>query len=111
MNFNEYKALMTAVGATVRSRIVSIEEFPDCGAGPKVFHVTGECSPAEWHETMAATERACRIMEKLDAMRIYVDYDDLRKLDKEAYRALVEKYKEELRAVAGPQQEGANETN
>lgn len=45
MNFNEYKALMTAVVATVRSRIVSIEEFPDCGAGPKTFHVTGECSP------------------------------------------------------------------
>ena len=60
---------------------------------------------------MAATERACRIIEKLDAMHIYVDYNNLRKLDKEAYRALVEKYKEELRAVAGPQQEGANETD
>lgn len=111
MNFNEYKALMTAVNATVRSRIVSIEEFPDCGAGPKVFHVTGECSPAAWHETIAATERACRIMEKLDAMHIYVDYDDLRKLDKETYQTLVGKYKEELRAVAGSRKEGANETD
>lgn len=99
MNYREYTALMSAVDKIMEDRTVSICENPSWGADLKTFGVNwSACGTQSIEETKEFAEqinKACKIAEKLNAMQIIVNYEDV-ELDREAYMALISKYMEEL---------------
>lgn len=100
MNYREYSALMTAVREIMNGRTVSIEENSDFSSDVKTFGVNwGCCGTQSIEESKKFAEKinkACMIVEKLNAMKINVNYDIEGKTDREAYRAMIAKYMEEL---------------
>lgn len=99
MNYREYSALKSAVDEIMEDRTVSICENPSWGADLKTFGVNwSACGTQSIEETKKFAEeisKACKIAEKLNAMQIIVNYEDV-ELDREAYMALISKYMEEL---------------
>lgn len=99
MNYREYTALMSAVDEIMEDRTVSIGENPSWGAELKTFGVNwSACGTQSIEETKKFAEKinkACKIVEKLNAMQITVNYED-EEIDREAYMALITKYMEEL---------------
>lgn len=100
MNYREYSALMSAVDKIMEGRTVSVVENASWGAELKTFGVNWmACGTQNVEETKKFAEeinKACKIAEKLNAMQITVNYEDVEKLDREAYTALISKYMEEL---------------
>lgn len=99
MNYREYSALKSALDEIMEARTVSICENPSWGADLKTFGVNwSACGTQSIEETKKFAEeisKACKIAEKLNAMQIIVNYEDV-ELDREAYMALISKYIEEL---------------
>jgi hypothetical protein len=99
MNYREYTALMSAIDEIMEGRTVSISENPSWGEDLKTFGVNwSACGTQSIEETKKFAEKlnkACKIVEKLNAMQITVSYED-EQLDREAYMALITKYIEEL---------------
>lgn len=99
MNYREYSALKSALDEIMEARTVSICENPSWGADLKTFGVNwSACGTQSIEETKKFAEeisKACKIAEKLNAMQIIVNYEDV-ELDREAYMALISKYMEEL---------------
>ena len=99
MNYREYSALKSAVDEIMEDRTVSICENPSWGADLKTFGVNwSACGTQSIEETKKFAEeisKACKIAEKLNAMQIIVNYEDV-ELNREAYMALISKYMEEL---------------
>lgn len=100
MNYLEYKALLTAVREVMNGRTVSVEENSDWRSDEKTFGVNWACCGTqnieEAKKFAEQINKACKIVEKLNAMEINVNYEDEEKLDREAYKALITKYMEEL---------------
>ena len=100
MNHLEYVALMTAVRGIMNGRIVSVEENSDFSSDVKTFGVNWGCcgtqSIEEANKFAEQINKACKIVEKLNAMKINVNYDTEGKTDREAYRAMIAKYMDEL---------------
>ena len=98
MNYMEYSALMSAVDKIMEGRTVSICENPSWGAELKTFGVNwSACGTQNIEEAKKFAEKinkACKIVEKLNAMQITVNYEE--KPDKESCMALISKYIEEL---------------
>lgn len=101
MNYREYSALMSAVNEIMEGRTVFIEETSSCLAEVITFGVNwSTCGTQNIEESKKFAEqinKACKIVEKLNAMQITVNYEDEEKLDREAYKALITKYMNELR--------------
>lgn len=99
MNYREYSALMSAVEEIMEGRTVMVSENASWGADLKTFGVNwSACGTQSAEETKKFAEKlnkACKIVEKLNAMQITVSYED-EQLDREAYMALITKYMEEL---------------
>ena len=99
MDYREYSALMSAVDEIMEGRTVMISENASWGADLKTFGVNwSACGTQNIEETKKFAEKlnkACKIVEKLNAMQITVSYED-EQLDREAYMALITKYIEEL---------------
>ena len=100
MNYREYSALMSAVNGIMNGRIVSVEENSDFSSDVKTFGVNWACCGTqnieESKKFAEKINKACKIVEKLNAMQINVNYDTEGKTDREAYRAMIAKYMEEL---------------
>lgn len=100
MNYREYSALKSALDEIMEARTVSICENPSWGADLKTFGVNwSACGTQSIEETKKFAEeinKACKIAEKLNAMQITVNYEDVEELDRESYMALISEYMEEL---------------
>lgn len=100
MNYLEYQALLTAVREIMNGRIVSVEENSDFSSDVKTFGVNWCCcgtqSIEESKKFAEQINKACKIVEKLNAMQINVNYESEGKTDREAYKALITKYMDEL---------------
>ena len=100
MNYREYSALMTAVNEIMGDRTVEVVENFDWRAKVKTFGVDWACCGTqnieEAKKFAEQINKACKIVEKMNAMQINVNYDDEEKTDREAYKALITKYMEEL---------------
>lgn len=100
MNYREYSALMSAVNEIMGDRTVEVVENCDWRAKVKTFGVNwSACGTQNIEEAKKFAEqidKACKIVEKLNAMQITVNYEDEEKTDREAYKALITKYMEEL---------------
>lgn len=100
MNYLEYGALLTAVRGIMNGRTVSIEENSDWRSDVKTFGVNWACCGTqnieEAKKFAKQINKACKIVEKLNAMQINVNYDDEEKPSKEAYKVMFTKYMKEL---------------
>lgn len=100
MNYREYSALKSAVDEIMEDRTVMVSENASWGADLKTFGVNwSACGTQNVEEAKKFAEqinKACKIVEKLNAMQITVNYEDVEELDREAYMALITKYMEEL---------------
>lgn len=100
MNYREYSALKSALDEIMEDRTVMVLENASWGADLKTFGVNwSACGTQSIEETKKFAEKinkACNIVEKLNAMQIAVNYEDEEKPDREAYMALITKYIEEL---------------
>ena len=100
MNNREYSALMSAVNEIMEGRTVFIEENSSWNAALKIFGVNwSACGTQNIEEAKKFAEKinkACKIVEKLNAMQINVNYEAEEKTDREAYMTLITKYMEEL---------------
>lgn len=100
INYLEYGALMTAVRGIMSGRTVSVEENSDLNSDVKTFGVNWSCCGTqnieEAKKFAEQINKACKIVEKLNAMQINVNYESEGKTDREAYRAMIAKYMEEL---------------
>lgn len=100
MNYREYSALMSAVNEIMGDRTVSVQENSDLLAEVKTFGVNWACCGTQNIEESKKfadqINKACKIVEKLNAMQITVNYEDEEKQDREAYKALITKYMEKL---------------
>ncbi len=103
MNNREYSALMSAVNEIMESRTVNIYENSSFGAEVLTFGVNwSACGTQNLEETKKFAEKinkACKIVEKLNAMQINVSYEDEENPDRESYEALIKKYMEELQSI------------
>ena len=103
MNNREYSALISAVDEIMEGRTVAIFENSSFGAEVKTFGVNwAACGTQNIEETKKFAEKinkACKIVEKLNAMQITVNYEAEEKPDREAYKALITKYMEELQSI------------
>ena len=100
MNNREYSALMRAVNEIMEGRTVFIEENSDWYEEVKTFGVNwSACGTQNIEEAKKFAEKinkACKIVEKLNAMQITVNYGYEEKLDRESCMTLITKYMEEL---------------
>ena len=100
MNYMEYTALMSAVDEIMEGRTVSVVENPSWGSELKTFGVNwsacGTQNIEEAKEFAEKINKACKIVEKLNAMQITVNYEHEENPDRESYMALISKYIEEL---------------
>ena len=103
MNSREYSALISAVNEITGGRTVFVVENSDLFAEVRTFGVNwSACGTQNIEETKKFAEKinkACKIVEKLNAMQITVNYGHEEKPDKEAYMALITKYMEELQSI------------
>lgn len=104
MSSREYSALKSAVDKIMEGRTVSICENPSWGAELKTFGVNwSACGTQNIEEAKKFAEKinkACKIVEKLNAMQITVNYyGHEEKPDRESYMALITKYMEELQSI------------
>ena len=103
MNKIEYSALMSAVNEIMESRTVDIYENSSLGAEVITFGVNwSACGTQNIEETKKFAEKinnACKIVEKLNAMQINVNYGHEEKPDRETYMELITKYMEELQSI------------
>ena len=101
MNYKEYSALMIAVNNIMNdSRVIRIEENTNWRSDVETFGVNWACcgtqSIEESKKFAEQINKACKIVEKLNAMEIKVNYCFEEKPSKEEYKALIAKYTEEL---------------
>lgn len=100
MNYREYSALMYAVKEIMGDRTVSVQDDSDWRAEVKTFGVNWACCGTqnieEAKKFAEQINKACKIVEKLNAMQITVNYEDEEKTDREAYKAMITKYMYEL---------------
>ena len=103
MKKREYSALMNAVSEIMEGRTVFVEETSSCLVEVKTFGVNwSACGMQNIEEAKKFAEKinkACKIVEKLNAMQINVNYEAEEKPDREAYMRLITKYMEELQAI------------
>lgn len=103
MNNREYSALMSAVNEIMEGRTVNIYENSSFGAEVITFGVNwSACGTQNIEEAKKFAEKinkACKIVEKLNAMQIIVNYKDEEKPDSESYMALITKYMEEMQSI------------
>ena len=103
MNSREYTALISAVDEIMEGRTVKIFENSSFGAESLTFGVNwSACGTQNIEETKKFAEKinkACKIVEKLNAMQINVNYGHEEKPDRESYMALITKYMEELQSI------------
>lgn len=103
MNNREYSALMSAVDEIMECGRVMIVENSNVLAGVKTFGVNwSACGTQNIEETKKFAEKinkACKIVEKLNAMQINVNYEHDENPDIESYMALITKYMEELQSI------------
>ena len=103
MNKREYSALMSAVNEIMEGRTVNIYENSSFGAEVKTFGVNwSACGTQNIEDAKKFADKinkACKIVEKLNAMQINVNYvyDELP--DREQYMVLITKYMEELQSI------------
>lgn len=100
MNNREYSALMSAVNEIMEGITVFVEETSDYYAEVKTFGVNwSACGTQNIEDAKKFAEKinkACKIVEKLNAMQITVNYGHEEKTDRESYMALITKWMEEL---------------
>lgn len=103
MNNREYSALMSAVNEIMEGGRALVAENSNWYEEVKTFGVNwSACVTHNIEEAKKFAEKinkACKIIEKLNAMQITVRYEDSEKTDREAYKALITKYMEELQAI------------
>ena len=103
MNNREYSALMSAVNEIMEGRTVAIFENSSFGAEVKTFGVNwSACGTQNIEDAKKFAEKinkACKIVKKLNAMQINVNYGHEEKPDRKLYMALIAKYMEELQAI------------
>lgn len=103
MNSREYTALMSAVDEIMEGRTVKIYENSSFGAELRTFGVNwSACGTQNIENAKKFAEKinkACKIVEKLNAMQITVNYGHEEKTDRKSYMALITKYMEELQAI------------
>ena len=96
MSYDEYCAMMLAVGNAMDSRLVEICEEPGHNEGDEKFGVNwSSCGTQSIEKAKKFAEKirkACQIAEKLNTMKIKVDYND--KITKEEYQDKVNFYTE-----------------
>ena len=103
MNYREYSALMNAVSEIMEGGTVFVEETSSCLAEVKTFGVNwSACGTQNIEDAKKFADKinkACKIVEKLNAMQINVNYvyDELP--DREQYMVLITKYMEELQSI------------
>lgn len=94
MNYREYSALMRAVNEIMEGRTVFIEENSSWNAALKTFGVNwSACGTQNIEEAKKFAEKinkACKIVEKLNAMQITVNYEE--KPDREPYDIMIANY-------------------
>ena len=95
MTYDEFSAMMSAVRDVMNSTLVRIEETTGLRDEVEKFGVNWSCCGTQ---NIDATkifaeklDKACRIVEKLNAMEIHVNYTD--KLDKAEYLQKKDFYK------------------
>lgn len=102
MNSREYTALMSAVDEIMEGRTVKIFENSSFGAESITFGVNwSACGTQNIEETKKFAEKinkACKIVEKLNAMQINVNYV-YEEMPYGAYMTLIIKYMEELQSI------------
>lgn len=103
MNKREYSALMNAVSEIMEGRTVNIYENSSFGAEVITFGVNwSACGTQNIEDAKKFAEKinkACKIVEKLNAMQINVNYGYEEKPDREAYMTMITKYMEELQSI------------
>lgn len=103
MNSREYSAFMSAVDEIMEGRTVKIYETSSSLAEVKTFGVNwSACGTQNIEEAKKFAEKinkACKIVEKLNAMQINVNYVYKEKPDREAYMTLITKYMDELQSI------------
>lgn len=103
MNYREYSALASAVDEIMEGRTVKIYENSSFDAEVITFGVNwSACGTQNIEETKKFAEKinkACKIVEKLNAMQINVNYEHEEKLDRKSYMALITKYMDELQSI------------
>lgn len=103
MNKREYSALMSAVNEIMEGRTVNIYENSSFGAEVITFGVNwSACGTQNIEDAKKFAEKinkACKIVEKLNAMQINVSYEHEEKPDRESYMALITKYMDELQSI------------
>lgn len=103
MNNREYSALMSAVDEIMEGRTINIYENSSCIAEVKTFGVNwSACGTQNIEDAKKFAEKlnkACKIVEKLNAMQITVNYGYEENPERESYMALITKYMEELQAI------------
>lgn len=101
MSYDEYCAMMLAVGNVMDSRLVEVCEETGHNEEDVKFGVNwSSCGTQSIKETKKFAEKinkACRIAEKLNAMEIKVNYDE--KITKEEYRDKVHFYTEMFKNI------------
>ena len=100
MNNREYSALMSAVNEIMEGRTVFVEETSNCFAEVKTFGVNwSACGTQNIEDAKKFAEKinkACKIVEKLNAMQISVNYEHEENPDSESYVESITKYMEKL---------------
>lgn len=103
MNSREYSALMSAVSEIMEGRTVFVVDNSEWRAEVKTFGVNwSACGTQNIEDAKKFAEKinkACKIVEKLNAMQINVNYGHEEKPDREDYMALIAKYMEELQSI------------
>lgn len=103
MNKREYSALMSAVNEIMEGRTVNIYENSSFGAEVITFGVNwSACGTQNIEETKKFAEKinkACKIVEKLNAMQISVNYVYEEKPERETYMKLITKYMKEMQSI------------
>lgn len=103
MNYREYSALASAVNEIMEGRTVFVVDNSEWHTEVKTFGVNwSACGTQNIEETKKFVEKinkACKIVEKLNAMQITVNYGHEEKPDRESYEALITKYMEELQSI------------
>lgn len=103
MNSREYSALMSVVNEIMEGRTVFVEETSSCLAEVKTFGVNwSACGTQNIEEAKKFAEKinkACKIVEKLNAMQITVNYVYEEKPERETYMKLITKYMKEMQSI------------
>lgn len=101
MSYDEYDAMMSAIEKAMDSRLVKIYEATRHNEEVEKFGINwGCCGTQSLEETKKFAEqinKACRIVEKLNAMEIKINYSE--KITKEEYLDKVDFYTEMFKNI------------